>query len=36
MIDRAGPTFLALWRDSWFFRANVVLAVAGTWYLLSR
>ena len=36
MMARTRMTFAALWRDLWFFRANVVLAAAGVFYLLFR
>ena len=36
MITRTGNTFTSLWRELWFFRLNVVLAVVGLLYLLYR
>jgi hypothetical protein len=36
MTFRTRTTFAALWRESWFFRANVVLAAVGVVYLLTR
>lgn len=36
MTFRTRTTFAALWRESWFFRMNVVLAAVGVVYLLSR
>ncbi len=36
MMFRTRTTFAALWRESWFFRTNVVLAAVGVVYLLTR
>lgn len=41
MSRRAGsslatPTFVTLWRESWFFRVNVLMAVVGVLYLIYR
>jgi hypothetical protein len=36
MSFRSASTFVSLWRESWFFRANVVLSAMGMLYLLTR
>ena len=36
MTVRSQATLAHLWCQSWFFRANVVLAVVGILYLLTR
>lgn len=36
MSFRAATTLVSLWRESWFFRANVMLSAMGMLYLLAR
>lgn len=36
MSFRASSTLASLWRESWFFRANVMLSAMGMLYLLTR
>jgi hypothetical protein len=36
MTVRSATALAQLWRQSWFFRANVMVAAAGIVYLLIR
>lgn len=36
MTVRSGAILAELWRQSWLFRTNVMLAAAGIVYLLTR
>ena len=36
MMGRLKISFVRLWNELWFFRLNVVVAIVGTIYLLTR